>query len=354
MSTPWLFMGLDRSHFSAKLRPALRYKQLHYVEIAPDVREIARRTGVSFVPALVTPEDEMLQDTTDILDALEARLPEPRLLPASRDFVLCRLFELYADEFFPIVSMRTRWAYPENQAEVRRAFAAFSGSLETGDRAADLMSSYLPRLGITAETIPAIDAHLDAMLAALCAHFRAHPFLLGGRMSLADCALMGPLYAHLHLDRVTRAKLYDEAIEVCMWIERCNHPVPGAKGDWFAGGYPGSLGEVLRLIAEDAAPVLLDLERAFETWAETNATAGMEPPRAIGPYTSELRGVKLEARVRAYVSWKLQRLREAFAALDGAEQDALRAWVPSDDWDRLLSKPTMARLEKRDFKLVFA
>jgi glutathione S-transferase len=129
MSKPWIFMGVDRSHFSAKLRPALRYKQLHCLEYPPDMAEIVRRTGFGFVPVVITPEGEMLQDTTDIIDAIERRVPEPPLLPADPlQRVLCRIFELYADEFFPMVSMRTRWAYPENERELRRAFAAFSGA----------------------------------------------------------------------------------------------------------------------------------------------------------------------------------------------------------------------------------
>ena len=55
MSEPWIFMGVDRSHFSAKLRPALRYKQIHHVEYPPDPQRIAERTGVGFVPVLFSP-----------------------------------------------------------------------------------------------------------------------------------------------------------------------------------------------------------------------------------------------------------------------------------------------------------
>ena len=207
MNEPWVFMGVDRSHFSAKLRPALRYKQIHHAEYPPDQPVIAQRTGVGFIPVLFSPEDEVYQDTTDIIDVLEERFAEPPLIPAGADGVLCRLFEVYADEFFPTVSMRTRWAYPENEAEMRRAFAAFVGNLDQGNAVADLMSSYLPMLGITEATIPAIDAHADEVLAALDTHLTSHPFLLGDRLSLADCALMGPLYAHLYLDRVTRKDL---------------------------------------------------------------------------------------------------------------------------------------------------
>ncbi len=323
-------MGIDRSHFSAKLRPAVRYKEIHCLEIPPDPAEITARTGVSFVPVLISPEGHWLQDTTSIIDALEARYPEPRLIPeAPLGRLLCRLFELYADEFFPIVSMRTRWAYEENHAEMQRAFAAFSGSVEVGQAIAGKMSSYLPMLGITDATIPAIDAHLDAMLAALCEHLRNEPFLLGERMSLADCALMGPFYAHLYLDRVTRRKLYEEAIEVCMWIERCNRPLPSAMGSWREDLSP-TLRRVVELIGADAAPLIGALERGFETWAANEAEPGTEPPRVVSTFHAELRGVPLSAGVRSYVVYKLQRLRaaaagDAVALLGGSGVEGLLA-----------------------------
>lgn len=363
MSKPWTFAGIDRSHFSAKLRPALRYKQVHHVELMPDLKDIRRRTGVAFVPVLVTPDDEMLQDTTDIIDELERRMPSPALLPqAAAGRVLCRLFELYADEFFPMVSMRTRWAYPENVAEMQRAFVAFTGSIDAGAGAARQMSSYLPVLGVTEATIPAIDAHTDAMLAALCAHLRAHPYVLGERMSLADCALMGPLYAHFYLDRVTRRKLYDEAIEVCMWIERCNRPDALRMGDWFAGvdshapeagDWPPTLHAILALIGADAGPMLLALEAAFDVWAATSGSSGMELPRGAGPYTSALRGTQVTAVARTYVPWKMQRLRDAFDAAGEPEQAALAAVLSPSGCAALLAPPARTwRLAKRAFNLV--
>jgi hypothetical protein len=251
--------------------------------------------------------------------------------------------------------MRTRWAYPENEAELRRAFAAFSGTLDRGNAVADLMSSYLPMLGVTPATIPAIDAHTDDMLAALCRHFAEHPFVLGERLSLADCALMGPLYAHLYLDRVTRKKLFDEAIEVCMWIERCNRPVPESMGSWFGGEYPRTLMDVLTLIGQDAAPMLAALDGAFDAWAAQNATSGMELPRGVGEFVSELRGVNLTAGTRAYVPWKLQRLRDAFEASSVADQGAIKEMLAGTGCESLLSKAGgCPRLEKREFKLVIA
>ena len=352
MTDPWIFMGVDRSHFSAKLRPALRCKKIHHVEYPPDQQLIAERTGVGFVPVLFSPEDEVFQDTTDIIDVLESRFPEPPLIPDGTDGTLCRLFELYADEFFPTVSMRTRWAYEENEQELRKAFAAFTGDAEQGNRVADLMSSYLPMLGVTAETIPAIDAHTDDMLAALNAHFAEHRFLLGERLSLADCALMGPLYAHLYLDRVTRKKLYDEAIAVCQWIERCNRPVPEQMGTFFGDEYPATLTGVLELIGRDMVPLLTALEAAFTSWAHEHAVSGEEASRGIGTYESTLRAIPFSAGVRPYVVWKIQRLRDNYNRSNPAEQSRSRTLMAGID--PLLDAPAgSTTLTKDGFKLVF-
>ena len=355
MSKPWVFMGVDRSHFSAKLRPALRFKQIHHVEYPPDIARIAERTGAGFVPVLFSPDDEVFQDTTDIIDVLERRFSAPLLIPDGTDGVVCRLFEVYADEFFPTVSMRTRWAYPDNEAELRLAFAAFSGDVERGNSVADLMSSYLPMLGVTQDTIPAIDAHTDAMLAALDRHFGEHPFLLGERLSLADCALMGPLYAHLYLDRVTRGKLLAENIHVCMWIERCNRPVPDEMGQWFGGVYPETLNEVLRMIGEDAVPLLRALQSRVGQWATTDAKAGEEVPRAVGTYTSQLRQVTFEAGARPYVAWKIQRLRERHAGCDADTQARTEGVMDAVGCAPLLTETDgELNLEKAGFKLVFS
>ena len=80
-AAPYRFHAFERSLFSGKLRPALRYKQLWYEERHANVREIIERTGLGFIPILVTPEDETWQDTSEILDRLEARYPEPPLFP---------------------------------------------------------------------------------------------------------------------------------------------------------------------------------------------------------------------------------------------------------------------------------
>ena len=44
---------------------------------------ILPRTGLAFIPIVVTPEDETWQDTSEILDELEARIPSRALYPTT-------------------------------------------------------------------------------------------------------------------------------------------------------------------------------------------------------------------------------------------------------------------------------
>ena len=78
-------------------------------------------------------------------------------------------------------------------------------------------------LGVSDATAPAIEAHLRELLAALCAHFETHRFLLGDSMSLADCALMGPFYGHLFRDAVPSRLLRETAFRGLL-LDRAHEP----------------------------------------------------------------------------------------------------------------------------------
>lgn len=43
------FYAAEVSYFSAKVRPALRYKQLWFEEVRADLAEVQRRTGLGFL-----------------------------------------------------------------------------------------------------------------------------------------------------------------------------------------------------------------------------------------------------------------------------------------------------------------
>jgi len=352
------FYAAEISYFSAKVRPFLRYKEIPFEEIPPSgevyLEVILPRTGLGFIPVVVTPEDETLQDTSEILDELERRFPEPPVYPPTPvQRIVCYLLEVYADEFMLLPAMHYRWSFPESEAKAREDFAHFAGDREMAESFADRMKGSLPLLGVNADTASAIEAHLGELLAALSRHFESHDFLLGSRMSLADCALMGPLYPHLFLDAVPGRLLRESAPLVCSWIERMNAPTP-RSGEFLTGdALAESLRPILELAGRDAAPLILDTVRDFERWADGSRDGNDEPPRAVGMHGSSLRGVRFQRYTSPYTLWMLQRSQDAYTALGDSERDAVGAALAGTGLETMLAYRSRYRLGKRRFKLVF-
>jgi hypothetical protein len=210
-------------------------------------------------------------------------------------------------------------------------------------------------VGATPEAGPAIDAHLTAMLAALSAHFDSHDFVLGDRMSVADCALMGPIYAHFYTNLVSRRLLLETALPVVRWIEYCTMPGADDQGDWFADdALPDTLVEVLRTFGQDGAPLLVRLAETIEAWADTHAVVGETPPRAVGVTEWPLRGATLTRGVQVYSLWMLQRILDPYRALPEADRARVDSALAGTGWEPVLAYTPRHRLEKKGFDLVFA
>lgn len=338
------------------MRPALRAKRLWFEEVRADVAEIRRRTGLAFVPILITPEDETWQDTSDILDRLEARCPEPPLFPATPvQRIAALLVELYADEIATLPAMHYRWGSPLGEATARARFAAMIGDEAVARKAADRMAAGRLALGATAETGPAIEAHTRDLLDALCAHFAAHPYLLGGRLSLADCALMGPVHGHFFNDLVSRRLLLETAVPVVGWIERCNAPDPEGQGAWLPGDVlaPG-LRAALTVMGRDGAPILRAAVAAIEAWADAHRAEAPRPPRAVGTCETTLRGTPLRRVVQTYTLWMVQRVLDAYRALDPGARATVDAALADTGWEAVLALAPRHRLVKEGFALAFA
>jgi glutathione S-transferase len=352
---PYLFHAFDVSYFSAIVRPALRYKQVWYRELRADVREIIRRTGMHYIPILVTPEDETWQDSTEILLNLEERHPVPPLFPEQPlQRLACDLVELYVDEVGLTAAMHTRWGSELGATTSRKRFIAMTGSEEQGNLAADQMTKARFAVGATDEAGPAIDAHIRDLLDALSAHFSGHPYLLGERMSSGDCALMGLVYGHFFVDLPSRRLLLETATPTVAWIERANFPDADTQGDWPSdGGLSPSLREVLGAMGRDAVPVILAVLRSYDAWADSRPTDLDEPPRRVGEVAVPLRGTTLTRFAGSYTHWNVMRVLDRFRALPASERERAEKELAGTGWEDLLAFESPHRLTKRGFKLAF-
>ncbi len=352
------FYAAKESYFSAKVRPFFRYKSVPYVELAPTpaaYRDVIRpRTGLAFIPVVITPDDVALQDTSEILDELERRFPEPALYPPTPvQRIAAYLLEVYADEFLLLPALHYRWSFAESEAKARADFTRASGDAVSAGQLADRIKGALPFVGVNPDTIPAVEAHTRELLDILSAHFVHHDYLFGSRMSLADLALLGPLYAHLSLDAVPSRILKETAPRVCAWIERMNNPAPKAGRFVADDALPPTLRPLLELAGRDAAPMLIDNVRAFEEWADSRPADMTEPPRGVGGHTTHLRGVETQRMISPYTLWMVQRPLDAYAALTPAERGKVDAALAGTGLETLLAYKPRHRLGKRRFKLAF-
>ena len=100
--------------------------------------------------------------------------------------------------------------------------------------------------------------------------------------------------------------------------------------------------------------MLLATLRDFETWADANAKAGEEPPRATGFHETSLRGVTFQRYTSAYTLWLVQRLWDAYAGLSDDGRAAVDAALAGTGCEALVGYEPRHRLEKSAFKLAFA
>jgi hypothetical protein len=137
-------------------------------------------TGARFIPVVrIDDTDEYIQDMTIIIDAIEKREPARPVMPTTpKQLLVSKLFELYADEWLVIPAMHYRW----NKGQEHFIHGEFGdvvlphwpGFLQrwVGGKLGSRFQGFVPKLGITEATIPAIEDWFErALLPALDAHF---------------------------------------------------------------------------------------------------------------------------------------------------------------------------------------
>jgi glutathione S-transferase len=329
--TSYRLIGAEASYYTGKARAYLRWKGIPFEEVLATqqvYREIIiPRTGVRYIPVLLSPDDVAVQDTTDIIDFLEGRFPEPSVYPAGPvQRLVALLFETWSDEWLVLPAMHYRWSFPENRDFVLREFGESAvphgtraEQIEAGEKLSAPFSGALPLLGVTPRTIPAIEAWWEETLDRLSAHFAEQPFLLGTRPSIGDFGLMGPLYAHLGRDPVPARLMRERAPRVAAWVERMNAPEP-RSGRFLADDVvPETLTPLLRRIVAEHLPVLVDTSDQLADWLDVNP--GPHLPRAIGAHEFRVGGVTEQRMLFPYTVWMFQRVLDHYASLTGADRE---------------------------------
>jgi hypothetical protein len=290
---------------------------------------------------------------------------------------VAHLLDGYGSECLLAAAMHYRWSYRDEQehflqAEFGRGTHCGPDRAERLQAGAQLMAyfnGFLPGLGVTPQTIPAVEAAYEELLDALDIHFQHHPYLLGGRPCIADFGFMAPLFAHLGRDPVPATLMMKQAPNVYRWTERMNRAgiadgeFPDLPQTWLADdAVPATLEPVLALLFRDWGPQLLANAARLNAWLEANPTlpAGQVVSHdgqpvvhpTLGAIEYAWRGVTVRAASTPHALWHFALASAESRALAGparARFDALVERLGGSEVMRIrLARP----LARRNYALV--
>lgn len=276
--------GSAGSPYSVKVRSYFRYKDIDHVWVvrnSPEaMAEHAKYSKLPLVPTVVSPDGQAMQDSTPIMEAMEALFPEPAVHPADGALrFVSELLEEFGDEWGNKWMMHLRWYFassgPTTEAYSRRIAAelrsgAPPGTAGLADEVAAMAASFKERMlgrgftvGSSEHTAPIIErSYLDTIVL-LEAHFATgRPYLLGRSPSMADFGLAGQLYQCFQ-DLLPGEQMRLHAPSVALWCERMVNPRPVSGGGFEA--WPTLAGTLEPLLASQVA--------MFLRWSDANSRA---------------------------------------------------------------------------------
>lgn len=305
--------GMELSPYSVKVRSYVRYKGIPHewiVRSAAHQAEFQKYAKLPLVPLVVTPEGEGLQDSTPIIEALEARFPDPSVHPS--DPTLCflsALLEEFGDEWGNKWMFHYRWAREADQKSgaerlVRDMLPGIEGEAqrEAAEAVRQRMVGRVWFVGSGAETAPQIEESYRETLDLLEAHLARRPYLFGARPVFGDFGLWGQLY-EAGSDPTPGALLRERAPSVARWVDRMLSPrAEGELESWSS-------------LAGTLAPLLAQQVGAlFLPWSDANAKA---IAAGSDSFTVELRGRTWTQKPQKYHARSLAALRARYAQTGG-------------------------------------
>jgi glutathione S-transferase len=317
MSNIHLLIGAENSPYSIKVRSYLRYKGIPHAWLkrgqAQDVYQ--QHAKLPLIPLLVTPDGEGIQDSTPIVEALEARFPEPSIVPADPIVAfVATLLEEFGDEWGNKWMFHYRWARDADQRAAARRLVQDGNPALAGDALAQMAATVRERMvprvwfvGSNDLTAPQIEASFAAALGLLETHLGTRPFIAGGRPCSADFALWGQVYNAAK--DPTPASILAAYPGVQAWLARLVEPF--ADGE-FEGW-------------DSLAPTLMPFLQAqvaglFLPWSDANARAiatGAEE------FEVQLASGRWVQKPQKYHARSLATLRGRYAAARSAALDAV-------------------------------
>ena len=302
-------IGAENSPYSIKVRAYFRYKQIphEWLSRGQAQAEYQKHAKLPLVPLVVTPEDEGIQDSTPIIEAMEQRVPKPSIHPRDPTAAfVSTLIEEWGDEWGNKWMFHYRWAREVDQIAASRRLVS-EGATQASDeeieqRAAMVRERMVDRVwfvGSNEITAPQIEKSFTDTLPLLEAHFANRPYLFGARPAFADFALWGQMY-NARRDPTPEGILGDFP-KVNAWLDRMVEPT--SEGEF----------EPWDTLAPTLTPILAEqIGGLFLPWDAANAAAAMAGDEV---FSVELAGETWTQKPQRYHAKSFSELRKKYAEM---------------------------------------
>ncbi len=312
MTAPYRIFGNEMSPYSVKVRAWFRYKAVPHLWLqrSQHREEFEARARLPLIPLVVTPDDRAIQDSTPIIEALEAEHPEPSIHPDDPALrFLSALIEEYGDEWGNKLMFHHRWHSEVDRRAtalvLARSFLPHDDSAAVEALAEQVRERMVGRVHFTGSSeanAPLISRYLDDLLAILEAHLESRKYLFGARPAFADFGLAPQLY-EAALDPTAAGIIRARAPKVLAWSYRVLEPHnEGPFESW------DSLKETL-------TPLLANAGAFFLPWSHANALA-LETGEES--FSVDLPGGAYAQGPQKYHARSLIALRQKYRAAEGA------------------------------------
>ena len=311
MTSVYRIHGIELSPYSVKVRSYFRYKEIphRWIPRSLDTEgEYQKFSKLPLVPLVVTPENEGIQDSTPIIERVDALHPEPSIHPADpvANFISV-LLEEFGDEWGNKWMFHYRWAREADQLSgalrIARSMMPTVDDAQLANAVAmvrERMVSRVSFVGSNSVTAPQIEDSFRDTLPILEAHLSQRAYLFGQRPAFADFAMWGQLY-NAWTDPTPGAIINATSPNLLAWIHRMLWPEN--EGDF----------EPWTKLAPTLTPLLeRQVGTLFMPWTVANAQAiasGQEE------FTVELAGKSWTQKPQKYHAKSLAALREKYRAL---------------------------------------
>jgi glutathione S-transferase len=303
--------GSELSPYSVKVRSYFRYKGLPhqwFVRNASNQAEYQKYAKLPLIPLVVTPAEDGIQDSTPIIERVEAAHPTPSIHPDDpvAAFVSV-LIEEFGDEWGNKWMFHYRWARDVDQlsaaGRIARQQQPRGDAAVQANNTAQVRSRMVDRVwfvGVNEVTAPQIEASFERAIDLLERHLAGRAYLFGARPAFGDFGLWGQLYC-AWTDPTAGALIEGRAPTLLAWIHRMLWPrAEGPFEGWAA-------------LAATLNPLLeADVGRVFLPWSVANARA---IERGDETFSVMLDGKTWTQKPQKYHARSLAALREKYAKL---------------------------------------